>query len=114
PELQEELAAAAAGGEIGAVAAHDGERHEATAAGAGQIADETAFGAERQPVGGVLDVGAHHEATVVGVGGSADADPRVGRVGGVGHGAGGRPEGLPVDGAGVGGHALRLQILPSA
>src|SRR5690606_24427105 len=101
-ELVQQLAAAAARDEDVAVAVHAGEVGEPAAAGAVQLRDQAALGAQAESVRGVLDVAAGHRAPVVDQGGDADPVPRVGDVG-VRHGlAGHGAQCLPV--GVVGGH----------
>ena len=74
--------------------AHRGQR---AAAGRVQRGDQPAFGAEREPVGGVLDVASHHDPAVAGLARRPDPQPRVGRVCPLRHLGRRRPQPGPVD-----------------
>src|SRR5690606_16964875 len=88
---------AAARDEDLAVAVDAGEVRQPAAAGALQLGDQAALGAQAEPVGGVLHVAAGDGAPVVDQGGDTDRVARVGGVG-VGHGVpGDGAQRLPVD-----------------
>jgi len=79
--LDEELATAPARHERPAVAGDDGEGKEPLRPGGDDVRDEPALGAQRQAVGGVLDVATDEDPAVGDEAGRADAQSRVGRVG---------------------------------
>src|SRR5579875_1588950 len=75
--LEEELAASSAGGETFPVPCDDAHPGEPPATGGMQRRDETALGAQREPVGGVLDVAGREEPAVSRDSGGTDANSRV-------------------------------------
>lgn len=61
------------------VAAAEGD--QSTTSGGDQVRDQSAFSAQTQPVGGVLDIAATDNAPIIDQGRSTDRELRIGRVG---------------------------------
>lgn len=78
--FEQQLAAATARSKQFAACIGDGHRNQAASPAAMQIADHAAFGAERQPVGRILDVAAGDDAAVVDEACCADVKVRVRRI----------------------------------
>ena len=83
-ELVDHLPAPAARHQQVTLAGPAGQRDQPAAAGQPQLTDQGAFGAQTQPVGGVLDIAAGDDPAVVDQRGGAHLQARVGAIGGRG------------------------------